>query len=124
MALVIPLVVVVLLVAGLVTLLVLNATKKRGPAADDAGVPGVGADESPLGDTTEHAGEQSTEGTTVGRQDADEAGGTGRPVHAGRADGRDPGDPEKAAHVARPGEAEGREQLDFDGERPAARERS
>jgi hypothetical protein len=59
----------------------------------------VGADESPLGDTTEHSGAKRTEGKTGGRQDED---------------------PAAAAHVARPGEAEGREQLDFDGPRSAA----
>ena len=46
-----------LLIAGFVTFMVLNATKKSGPAADtrEEGAPGIGADETPLGDTTEHA---------------------------------------------------------------------
>jgi hypothetical protein len=51
---VIPVVLVVLLVGGFVTFLVVNATKKGGPVAD-AGAPGIGPDETPLGDTTEHA---------------------------------------------------------------------
>jgi hypothetical protein len=126
MGFVLVLVLVLLVVAGFVTFLVLNATRKSGPAADDGAAPGVGADESPLGDTIEHAGEQSTEGTAVGRQDADATGGTGRPVQSGPAGttgAGDEADPDAAAHGARPGEGEGREQLDFDGERPAARER-
>ena len=51
---VIPVVLVVLLVGGFVTFLVVNATKKGGPVAD-AGAPGIGPDETPLGDTTEYA---------------------------------------------------------------------
>jgi hypothetical protein len=55
---VIPIVLVVLLVAGFVTFLVLNATRKSGPAAagSDEGAPGIGRDPTPLGDTAEHAG--------------------------------------------------------------------
>ena len=117
MGLVIALVVVVLLVGGLIIYLVLNATRKRGPDT------GMGTDPSPVGDTTEHAGEQDMEGTTVGRQDADDAGGTGKPVQSGPAEStaarNDPADPDAAAHVARPGEGEAREGLDFEGERPA-----
>jgi hypothetical protein len=91
---VIPAVLVVLLVGGLVTFLVLNATEKSGPAArGDDGPPGIGGDPAPLGDTTEHSGERSEGGAT--RQG--------------------PGD---AAHVGRPGEGEGAERLDFDREQP------
>jgi len=122
---VIPLVLVMLLVAGFVIYVVLNATRKSSSAARDSSSPGIGADDTPLGDTTEHAGQQSGEGTTVGQQDADEAGGTGRPVTSGPAEatgpGQDPADPDAAAHVARPGEGEGHERLEFDGERPAER---
>jgi hypothetical protein len=50
---------VLLLVTGFIAFLVLNSTRKGGPVARDAGSPGVGQDESPLGDTTEHAGEAS-----------------------------------------------------------------
>ena len=62
---------VLLLVAGFVTFFVMNATKKSGRAApSDPGAEGNPAgiaapDESPLGDTTQHAGEQQ-EGHTVG----------------------------------------------------------
>jgi hypothetical protein len=126
----IPAVLVLILVGGFVTFLVLNATKKSGPVADreDEGAPGMGRDETPLGDTTEHAGEQSEQGTTVGGQDADASGGSGRPVHSGSAGssatGEDPSaaDPDAAAHLARPGEGEGHAQLDFEGHRPPAGE--
>jgi len=101
---VIPAVLVLLLIAGFTTFLVLNATKKSGPVADrpDEGPPGIGPDETPLGDTTEHAGEQTEEGTTA--HDPEE-GRLERP------------DPDAAAHVGRPGEGEGRERLEFEGER-------
>src|SRR3712207_6082835 len=84
---VIPLVLVLILVGGFVTFLVLNATRRgqsatRGQEPDKA-PPGVGQDETPLGDTAEHAGEQTDEGRTVAGQDAGEAGGTGQPVHSG-----------------------------------------
>ena len=104
---VIPAVLVLLLVGGFVTFLVLNATKKSGPVAetDDEGAPGIGQDPTPLGDTTEHAGEQTESGTT--RNDP-EQGANGGP------------DPSRAAHRGRPGEGEGGERLGFEGERPAS----
>jgi hypothetical protein len=102
----IPVVLVVLLVGGFVTFLVLNATKKSGPVADSGDAPGIGPDETPLGDTTEHAGEQSEHGTT--RDDPE----SGRPRH---------GD---AADIARPGEGEGARRLEREHEddrpRPAS----
>jgi hypothetical protein len=99
---VIPVVLVILLVGGFVTFLVLNATKKSGPVADtgDEGAPGIGSDPTPLGDTTEHAGEQSEHGTT--RNDPE----SGAP-HDG-----------DAADIARPGEGEGAQRLEREGERP------
>ena len=102
---VIPAVLVLLLVAGFVAFLVLNATRKSGPVADrpDERPPGIGPDATPLGDTVEHAGEQTEEGTTA------------RDPEEGRAERADP---DAAAHVGRPGEAEGRERLEFEGERP------
>jgi hypothetical protein len=102
---VIPIVLVLLLVAGFVTFLVLNATNKSGPVADrgDEGAPGVGRDPTPLGDTTEHAGEQTEHGTT--RRDPEE--GAPRATEPGR-----------SAHVAHPGEGEGEER--FERERPAS----
>ena len=122
---VIPIIIVVLAIGGFVMFMVLNATSKGGPAAKGEETPGIGEDDTPLGDTTEHAGEQTEEGTTVGKADADESGGTGRPVHSGApetsAAGHDPTDPDAAAHVVRPGEAEGAEAADFPGEQPEPR---
>ena len=78
-----------LIVGVFITFMVMQATKKSTHAtAADSGdaAPGQGADESPLGDTTQHAGQQpGQDGFTSGGQDADESGGTGRP--AGGADG-------------------------------------
>jgi hypothetical protein len=57
---------VLLIVAGFVTWVVMNSMRKGGPAAQgDAGAPGIGKDETPLGDTTQHAGEQTERGTTA-----------------------------------------------------------
>ena len=66
----IPIMVVLLLVSGVVTFIVLNATKQSKPSeADDSEDSDpktmAASDDSPLGDTTEHAGEQSQEGDTV-----------------------------------------------------------
>ena len=90
----IPIVLVVLVVGGFVTFLVLNATKKRGPAAHGEGPPGIGADRTPLGDTSEHADTEPEAGK--------------RPA----------ADPDAAAHVGRRGEGEGAERLEFEGRRP------
>ena len=70
MGYVIAIIVVLLLVAGAVTFFVLNAAKASGKAGpSDPGEEGTPAgiaapDESPLGDTTQHAGDQA-EGQTV-----------------------------------------------------------
>jgi|SRR5215207_7491891 len=70
MGYVIAIIVVLLLVAGFVTFFVLNATKRSGRAApQDPGAEGTPAgiaspDESPLGDTTQHAGEHAEGHTT------------------------------------------------------------
>jgi hypothetical protein len=56
---------VLLLVAGFITYLVLNATRKRSSAATSASAPGIGQDATPLGDTTQHAGDQTEHGTTA-----------------------------------------------------------
>ena len=66
----IPLMVVLVLVTGAVTFLVMNATRKSKPSeaasSEDADPQTMAAtDSSPLGDTTEHAGDQSQEGETV-----------------------------------------------------------
>jgi hypothetical protein len=101
---VIPIIVVILLVAGFVTFLVLNAASKGGAAAEgEPGPPGIGADEqTPLGDTPEHADAEPRHG---GERRF------GRPHET-------PSDPDEAAHVGRPGEGEGSERLGFDGQRP------
>jgi hypothetical protein len=102
---VIPAIIVVLLVGGFVMFVTLRATRKSGPAAVDEGDPGIGTDETPLGDTTEHAGAQSDGGATVDDPES-------KPQPAR--------DPDAAAHVARPGEGEGRAELDFEGRQPAS----
>jgi len=66
----IPIMVVLVLVSGAVTFLVLNATRKSKPSeaqnSEDSDPKTMAAsDPSPLGDTTEHAGDQSQEGETV-----------------------------------------------------------
>jgi hypothetical protein len=105
MGYVIAAIVVLLIVAGFVTFVVLNSMRKGSAKAEDEGTPGIGQDETPLGDTTEHAGDQTEQGTTA------------REPEQGRFD-RD--DPDAAAHRARPGEGEGEERLEFDDERPAS----
>ena len=110
-------VLVLLIITGFIAFLVMNSMKKND--LSDAGDPGadqnplsiIGSDEdSPLGDTTEHAGEQNERGETIGKQDADRFGGTGAPQERfNRGVSRD--DPE----VARPvvgGEAEGERSAD------------
>jgi hypothetical protein len=103
MAYVIVAIVVVLLIAGFVAYLVTNTSRRSGAAAVDEDTPGVGRDATPLGDTAEHAGDHDGAGRTVADPED----------HA-----PDPGDPDAAAHRARPGEAEGTERLEFEGERP------
>jgi hypothetical protein len=89
MGYVIAAILVLLIVGGFVFFLVANATNKSN--VSDAGDPGadqnalgiIGSeDDSPLGDTTEHAGEQNERGEAVGEQDADVHGGTGAPPSA------------------------------------------
>jgi len=113
MGYVIAAVLVLLIVAGVVLFLVMNATSKSNtsdasdPGADQNAMGIIGSDdETPAGDTNEHAGEQTEDGRTVGGQDADAHGGTGAPPgrHSGSAREAD------APDVARPvvgGEAEG-----------------
>jgi hypothetical protein len=66
-------IIVLLIVAGFVTFLVMNTMRKASDASTDdptarqgerGGTPGIGEDPTPLGDTTEHAGEQSAGGAT------------------------------------------------------------
>lgn len=85
---VIPLVLVLVIVSAGIVAFVMNAQRKTSSdrhdrvAADSehSGGPGIGADETPLGDTAEHAGEQSADGLTVSPPDAQRYGGTGRPL--------------------------------------------
>jgi hypothetical protein len=65
MGYVIAAIVVLLIVAGFVTLLVLNSMRKGSAKAEDGGTPGVGQDETPLGDSTEHAGSHGDSGETI-----------------------------------------------------------
>jgi len=97
MGYVIAAVLVLLIVGGFVFFLMSNATKKSN--VSDAGDPGadqnplgiVGSDdETPVGDTSQHAGGQTEEGTTVSpRADSPDV---ARPVVGGEAEG------ERSAH--------------------------
>ncbi len=108
----IPLGLVVLVVTALIVLLVMRSTAKGSARADDgASGPGIGADDdSPFLDTNQHAGHQEG-GRTVSDYDAGQAGGAGRrrgQGYEGTAPvGEDADDPQRAAHVKRPGEGEG-----------------
>ncbi len=103
----------ILLVAGFVTFLVINAAKKGGPNAEgEPGPPGIGADDRRRSATRRSTpGEQTPEGTTPRGQDDGRFAGRGRPHET-------PSDPDEAAHVARPGEGEGAETLEFEGRQP------
>jgi hypothetical protein len=114
-------VLVLLIITGFITFLVMNSMKKND--LSDAGDPGadqnplgiIGSDEdSPLGDTTEHAGEQNERGETVGHQDAERHGGTGTPRERYGSEGapqerfdRAPSDDPEVARPVVGGEAEG-----------------
>src|SRR3954452_8146899 len=101
MAYLIPIVLVLLLVTGFVTFLVLNATKRSKPSeaenSDDTSPRTMAAtdDSSPLGDTTEHAGEQSERGETTADPEA-----TGQEVRGGH--GAAPGLSPEDADAPRP----------------------
>src|SRR5205085_11464143 len=92
MAYLIPIVLVLLLVTGFITFLVLNATKRSKPSeAENSGENDpqsmAASDPSPLGDTTEHAGEQTEHGETA--EDPEGAGEVARGGH-GAAPGLSP----------------------------------
>ncbi len=83
----VPIFLVLLIVVVLATAFVLNSRSRTrahhdAVAADEShgGGPGIGADPTPLGDTAEHAGQQTDSGETIGEQDAAVHGGTGHPV--------------------------------------------
>jgi hypothetical protein len=120
MAYVIVAILVVLIVGGFAMFMVTNAAKRSNVSdADDPGREGspgmLGSDPgSPVGDTREHAGEQSHSGTTVADQDADSHGGTGGPTE-GYAGTGEVGGPDDDPNVARPvvgGEAEGERRVE------------
>lgn len=78
----IPIIVVLLLVSGIITFIVLNATKQSKPSEAQDSEDGdpktmAASDPSPLGDTTEHAGEQSDEGHTAEGPEGEGEGGGG-----------------------------------------------
>src|SRR5215213_3380053 len=96
----IPIFLVLLLVTGFTTFLVLNATRKSKPSeaenSDDNDPRTMAAsDPSPLGDTTEHAGEQTGHGET-----AEDPEGAGQEVRGGH--GAAPGLSPEDADVPRP----------------------
>ena len=65
--------------AAFITFLVLTATKRSSPARTESGPPGIGTDdETPFGDTSEHAGEHDR-GVTVGADDHSRSGSGGAP---------------------------------------------
>ncbi len=106
---------VILVIAALITLLVLRSTKARGSAARGADGPGIGPDdETPLADTSEHAGEQDG-GETVAGADAGHHGGAGRRTGQGYTGTGEVADSEEdrhaAAHIQRPGEGEGHQRF-------------
>ena len=120
MAYVIVAILVILIVGAFAMFMVTNAAKRSNVSdAEDPGREGspgmLGSDPgSPLGDTREHAGEQSGSGTTVADQDAERHGGTGAPPGGYEGTGG-VGGPDEDEHVARPvvgGEAEGERRVD------------
>ena len=75
----IPALLLLVIIGGAVTFFVLTVTRKSDPNAKDGGTPSFGRDDTPLGDTSQHAGEQNGEGETIRPSDAQgRAGGTGR----------------------------------------------
>jgi hypothetical protein len=120
MGYVIAAIVLILVVGAFAMFMVTNAARRSNVSdADDPGREGspamLGSDPgSPVGDTREHAGEQSGSGTTVADQDADRHGGTGEP-QTGYAGTGPIGGPADDEHVARPvvgGEGEGERRVE------------
>src|SRR5215218_2899718 len=112
----IPLALVLVVITVVIVMLVQRTAGKGDARAEDRGTaPGIGADEeSPFGDTSQHAGSQEG-GETVAGYDAKTAGGAGGRSGSGYESsspvGEDEDDPAVAAHVQRPGEGEGRTQI-------------
>ena len=99
--------------SAFITFLVLTATRRSSPAREEGGPPGIGADdETPLGDTSEHAGEHEG-GVTVGEDDHSRAGSGGAPRFGADSvtDDREPASAPPEGRFQRDpvgGEAEGR----------------
>jgi hypothetical protein len=119
---VIAAILVILIVGGFIMFLVTNSARRSNVSdADDPGregSPGIlGSDSgTPLGDTEQHAGEQTESGETVAGQDADAHGGSGQ-AQTGYAGTGQTGSDRRPddEHVARPvvgGEAEGERHVD------------
>jgi hypothetical protein len=72
MGYVVAAILVLLLVAGFVTFLVMQATRRSSPATSDTSddTPGIGRDPSPLGDTTQHT-EDSARSAGTGAPSSD-----------------------------------------------------
>jgi hypothetical protein len=111
---------VILIIGGFILFMVMNASERSN--VSDAGDPGregspsmLGSEPgTPVGDTAQHAGEQTESGETVAGQDAERHGGTGRP-QTGYAGSGPIGGPAEDEHVARPvvgGEGEGERRVD------------
>ncbi len=82
-----------LLVLGAgITLFVMANTKESaettGEDRDEAATPFSGPDQTPVGDTAQHAGQQDEQGQTVTPNDATERGGTGQQTSGPRSGGR------------------------------------
>ena len=82
-----------LVLGGGITMLVMAQTKASASeaGADDetsGAAPFSGSDQTPVGDTAQHAGQQDEQGQTVTPNDASERGGTGRQTSGPRSGGR------------------------------------
>jgi hypothetical protein len=122
-----------LLVLGAgITFFVMAQTKESSPSAgeddsaDKMAAPFSGPDQTPVGDTAQHAGQQDDQGQTVTPNDAEQHGGTGDqtsgPHSAGHAPAQEPEEPEGGRFKRDPigGEGEGEPTLDV-GEVPHPR---
>jgi hypothetical protein len=95
-------------------------------SADKQSTPFSGPDQTPVGDTSQHAGQQDEEGQTVTPNDAERVGGTGGqtsgPRSAGHAPSQEPDEPAGGRFKRDPigGEAEAEPTLDV-GEVPHPR---
>jgi hypothetical protein len=125
MGYVIAAIILVLIVGAAIAFGVVSASRRQRQAAIVAP-----DDNTPLGDTDQHAGEQEREGRTVGGQDAEHSGGTGRPVGSGYAGTGAVGEPDReggpkpaGGEGGVGGEGEGSRPVGSESERLADRER-